>query len=76
MITALSGTAAASTYSTSAMAMYSPALSVAPGCTEDAFSAALRIAPGAMSYTGIVNPTVALPGTVGEEDEVDMIKRT
>ena len=75
-IIALFGTAAAGTESTSAISMYSPASSLAPGTTDEAFSTAFRIAPGAMSYTGKAKAAAALTGAVAKEEEVDMIKRT
>jgi hypothetical protein len=48
-IIALFGTAAAGTESTRAISMYSPASSLAPGTTNEAFSTALSFAPSAMS---------------------------
>lgn len=72
-----SGTVIAGIDSTMAIAMYSPASSVAPDTTDAAFSTALRTTAGAMSKTGKMIPGATRTDTlVDEEDdkERNMIK--
>ena len=78
MMIAPSGTVIAGIESTIAIAMYSPASSVAPDTTDAAFSTAFRITPGAMSKTGNMIPGATRTDTLVDEEDDEklyMIKR-